>query len=73
MRAYRRGRDGLMPLERHVRRAFQPEHLTGLVGSRRLERQLTQVTGRAERAEALVEAQKNLAALLGRPGASAQS
>lgn len=38
-----------------------------------LERQLTHMTGRAERAEALVEAQKNLAALLGRPGASAQS
>jgi transposase-like protein len=37
-----------------------------------LERQLVQMTGRAERAEALVEAQKNLAALLGRPGASAQ-
>ena len=38
-----------------------------------LERQLAHVTGRAERAEALVEAQKNLAALLGRPGASARS
>jgi len=38
-----------------------------------LERQLTQMTGRAERAEVLVDAQKNLAALLGRPGASAQS
>jgi transposase len=38
-----------------------------------LERQLAQMTGRAERAEALVEAQKNLAALLGRPGATAQS
>ena len=38
-----------------------------------LERQLTQMTGRAERAEALVEAQKNLAALLGRPGTPAQS
>jgi transposase len=38
-----------------------------------LERQLAQMTGRAERAEALVEAQKNLAALLGRPRASAQS
>ena len=38
-----------------------------------LERQLTYMTGRAERAEALVEAQKNLAALLGRPGAHAQS
>jgi transposase len=38
-----------------------------------LERQLVQMTGRAERAEALVEAQKNLAALLGRPGTSAQS
>jgi transposase-like protein len=38
-----------------------------------LERQLTHVTGRAERAEALVKAQKNLAALLGRPGTSAQS
>ena len=38
-----------------------------------LERQLTQMTGRAERAEALVDAQKNLAALLGRPGASAPS
>ena len=38
-----------------------------------LERQLTQMTGRAERAEALVDAQKNLAALLGRPGARAQS
>ena len=36
-----------------------------------LERQLAQMTGRAERAEALVEAQKNLAALLGRPGTSA--
>jgi transposase len=38
-----------------------------------LERQLAHMTGRAERAEALVEAQKNLAALLGRPGVSAQS
>jgi transposase len=38
-----------------------------------LERQLAQMTGRAERAEALVEAQKSLAALLGRPGTSAQS
>jgi transposase-like protein len=38
-----------------------------------LERQLTHMTGRAERAEALVEAQKNLAALLDRPGTSAQS
>lgn len=38
-----------------------------------LERQLAQMTGRAERAEALVEAQKNLAALLGRPGAPARS
>ena len=36
-----------------------------------LARQLAQMTGRAQRAEALVEAQKNLAALLGRPGASA--
>ena len=36
-----------------------------------LERQLAQMTGRAERAETLVEAQKNLAALLGRPGACA--
>ena len=38
-----------------------------------LERQLAQMTGRAERAEILVDAQKNLAALLGRPGASAPS
>jgi transposase len=38
-----------------------------------LERQLTAMTGRAERAEALVDAQKNLAALLGRPGTSARS
>ncbi len=38
-----------------------------------LERQLTHMAGRAERAEALVEAHKNLAALLGRPGTSAQS
>ena len=38
-----------------------------------LERQVAQLTGRAERAEILVEAQKNLAALLGRPGASARS
>jgi transposase-like protein len=38
-----------------------------------LERQLAQMAGRAERAEVLVEAQKNLAALLGRPGASARS
>ena len=38
-----------------------------------LERQLAQMTGRAERAEVLVDAQKNLAALLGRPGATAQS
>ena len=38
-----------------------------------LERQLAQMTERAERAEVLVEAQKNLAALLGRPGATAQS
>ena len=40
---------------------------------RELERQLAQMTGRAERAEALVDAQKNLAALLGRPGATARS
>jgi transposase-like protein len=38
-----------------------------------LERQLAHMTSRAERAEALVEAQKNLAALLGRPGTSARS
>ncbi len=38
-----------------------------------LERQLAQMTGRAERAEILVDAQKNLAALLGRPGATAPS
>ena len=38
-----------------------------------LERQLAEMTGRAERAEALVDAQKNLAALLGRPGATARS
>ena len=38
-----------------------------------LERQLAAMTGRAERAEALVDAPKNLAALLGRPGASARS
>jgi transposase-like protein len=38
-----------------------------------LERQLTEMTGRAERAEALVEAQKNLAVLLGRPGAPGPS
>jgi transposase len=38
-----------------------------------LERQLAQMAGRAERAEALVEAQKNLAALLGRPGVTARS
>jgi len=38
-----------------------------------LERQLAAMTGRAERAEALVAAQKNLAALLGRPGTSARS
>jgi len=38
-----------------------------------LERQLAQMTGRAERAEALVEGQKNLAALVGRPGTSAPS
>ena len=38
-----------------------------------LERQLAQMTGRAERAEVLVDAQKNLAALLGRPGTTTQS
>jgi transposase-like protein len=38
-----------------------------------LERQLTAMTGRAQRAEALVDAQKNLAALLERPGLSARS
>ena len=38
-----------------------------------LERQLAQMAGRAERAETLVDAQKNLAALLGRPGATARS
>lgn len=38
-----------------------------------LERQLATMTGRAERAEALVDAQKNLAALLDRPGATARS
>src|SRR6266567_6698191 len=38
-----------------------------------LERQLAEMTGRAERAEALVDAQKNLAALLGRLGATARS
>ena len=37
-----------------------------------LKRQLTEMTGRAQRAEALVDAQKNLAALLERPGASAR-
>ena len=38
-----------------------------------LEQQLAEMTGRARRAEVLVDAQKNLAALLGRPGATAQS
>ena len=38
-----------------------------------LERQLAAMTVRAERAEVLVDAQKNLAALLGRPEASARS
>ena len=38
-----------------------------------LERQLAQMTGRAERAEILVDTQKNLAALLGRPGTIAPS
>ena len=38
-----------------------------------LERQLAAMTGRADRAEVLVDAQKNLAALLGRPEASARS
>jgi transposase len=37
-----------------------------------LEWRLAEMTGRAERAEALVEAQKKLAALLGRPGVTAQ-
>jgi len=37
-----------------------------------LERQLAEMTGRAERAEALEDAQKNLAALLGRPRVIAQ-
>lgn len=36
-----------------------------------LAQQLAQMTGRAERAEALVDAQKNLAALLDRPRATA--
>lgn len=36
-----------------------------------LQRQLVQMTERAERAEALVDAQKKLAVLLGRPGTSA--
>jgi transposase len=36
-----------------------------------LERQLAEMTGRAQRAEALVDAQKNLGALLGRPETSA--
>src|ERR1700675_3307135 len=40
---------------------------------RELEQQLAQMTNRAERAEILVDAPKNLAALLGRPGASAHS
>ena len=38
-----------------------------------LERQLAEMTGRAQRAEALVDAQKNLAALLDRPGVIARS
>jgi transposase-like protein len=38
-----------------------------------LERQLAEMTGRAQRAEALVDAQKNLAVLLGRPEATARS
>ena len=38
-----------------------------------LERQLVQMTGRAERAEALIDAQKNLAALLDRPEAIGRS
>jgi hypothetical protein len=38
-----------------------------------LERQLAAMTARAQRAEALVDAQKNLAALLDRPGATARS
>ena len=38
-----------------------------------LERQLAQMTGRAERAEGLVDLQKKLAALLGRPLESARA
>ena len=38
-----------------------------------LERQLVQMTGRAERAEALVDLQKKLAVLLGRPLESARA
>ena len=38
-----------------------------------LERQVAAMTVRAERAEVLVDAQENLAALLGRPGAIARS
>jgi transposase len=38
-----------------------------------LERRLAEANARAERAEALVDAQKKLAALLGRPPATAQS
>ena len=38
-----------------------------------LERQLAQMSGRAERAEALVDAQKNLAVLLDRPRVTAAS
>src|SRR4029453_5648284 len=38
-----------------------------------LERQLAEMTGRAQRAEALVDAQKNLAALPVRPGATGPS
>jgi transposase-like protein len=55
---------GLTPKQRGRKPTLVDPRDRKIVG---IERQLTQMTARAERAEALVELQKKLAALLGRP------
>ncbi len=64
-RARRRGELAALTPKKRGRKPTPVDPRDRKIGE--LERQLVQMTGRAERAEALVELQKKLAALLGRP------
>ncbi len=70
-RARRRGELGVLTPKKRGRKPTSVDPRDRKIAE--LERQLAAMIGRAERAEALVDAQKNLAVLLGRPGTIAQS